>query len=95
MVGRTILAQRQMIFMKSEKLAGTETTSAAALPPEPIRLDDRPGQEADVHGAPLAFDIQSQIGRQLQAVYDEVLHEPVPDRFLKLLQDLDRKKGGV
>jgi hypothetical protein len=44
---------------------------------------------------PLASDLQSHIGRQLQAVYDEVLHEPVPDRFLKLLQELERKTGGV
>lgn len=45
--------------------------------------------------SPLAADLQSHIGRQLQAVYDEVLHEPVPDRFLKLLQELERKTGGV
>ena len=41
---------------------------------------------------PLAADVQSHIGRELQAIFDEVLHEPVPDRFLKLLQELDRKK---
>lgn len=37
--------------------------------------------------------LQEHIGRQLQALYDEVLQEPVPDRFLKLLTDLENKRG--
>jgi hypothetical protein len=38
-------------------------------------------------------DIQDHIGRQLRAVYNEVLDEPVPDRFLRLLADLESKRG--
>jgi hypothetical protein len=34
-------------------------------------------------------DISDQIGRQLQSVYNDVLAQPVPDRFLDLLKDLD------
>ena len=34
--------------------------------------------------------IQDQIGRQLRAAYDDVLKEPVPERFLTLLQQLDQ-----
>jgi hypothetical protein len=37
-------------------------------------------------------DLQVQIGRQLRAVYDEVVSEGVPDRFLRLLEELERKK---
>ncbi len=51
----------------------------------------------DTHSVPasggLESDLQAHIGRQLRAVYDEVVNEPVPDRFLKLLQELDRKQG--
>ena len=39
----------------------------------------------------LAPDIQVQIGRRLVAAYDHVLHQPVPDRFRLLLDELDRK----
>ena len=45
-------------------------------------------------GAILEADLQAHIGRQLRAVYDEVVNEAVPDRFLRLLEELDRKKSG-
>lgn len=41
--------------------------------------------------ASLSPDVQGQIGRRLVAAYDHVLHQPVPDRFRLLLDDLDRK----
>jgi Anti-sigma factor NepR len=37
-------------------------------------------------------ELQAFIGRQLQATYDEVLNEPVPDRFLELLRKLEQDK---
>jgi len=37
--------------------------------------------------------IQDHIGRQLRAVYDEVLNQPVPDRFKELMDKLDEKLG--
>jgi len=44
-------------------------------------------------GAILGADLQAHIGRQLRAVYDEVVGEAVPDRFLKLLEELERKQA--
>jgi Anti-sigma factor NepR len=44
-------------------------------------------------GATLEGDLQAHIGRQLRAVYEEVVNEAVPDRFLKLLEELERKKA--
>jgi len=41
----------------------------------------------------LEADLQAHIGRQLRAVYDEVVNEAVPDRFLQLLEELERKKS--
>lgn len=38
-------------------------------------------------------DIQSHIGRQLRAGYMDILNQPVPDRFLDLLAELDRKQN--
>ena len=34
------------------------------------------------------------IGRQLKALYEDVVAQPVPDRFLALLRDIDAKKDG-
>jgi hypothetical protein len=34
-------------------------------------------------------EISDQIGRQLRSVYNDVLAQPIPDRFLELLKDLD------
>jgi len=55
-----------------------ETISKAPPPPQDAILE---------------ADVQVQIGRQLRAVYDEVVGEGVPERFLRLLEDLERKKA--
>lgn len=34
-------------------------------------------------------EIADQIGRHLRSVYNDVLVQPVPDRFLELLKDFD------
>jgi hypothetical protein len=45
----------------------------------------------DVEGIyALAPHVQEQIGRRLSAAYDEVLRQPIPDRFLLLLDQLDQ-----
>ena len=38
-------------------------------------------------------EISDQIGRQLRSVYNDILVQPVPDRFLDLLKDLDGLPG--
>ncbi|MAP95636.1 MAG: hypothetical protein CMK07_11860 [Ponticaulis sp.] len=35
---------------------------------------------------------QKRIGNQLRRLYDNVATEPVPDDFLKLLEEADKKK---
>jgi hypothetical protein len=39
----------------------------------------------------LDADLQAVIGQQLRAVYHEILNEPVPDRFVQLLEQLATK----
>ncbi len=36
-------------------------------------------------------DSQKRIGDQLRAMYDELMQQPVPDRFRDLLDQLDKK----
>ncbi|MBB4041488.1 hypothetical protein GGR34_003165 [Microvirga flocculans] len=37
---------------------------------------------------------QKRIGDQLRAMYDELMQQPVPDRFKELLDQLEKKNGG-
>jgi hypothetical protein len=53
--------------------------------------DTNPSASDPTKGAILEADLQAHIGRQLRAVYDEVVSEAVPDRFLRLLEELERK----
>jgi hypothetical protein len=41
----------------------------------------------------LGRDVQSKIGQQLRAMYDGVVNEGVPDRFVEMLRQLDEQKG--
>lgn len=52
----------------------------------------KPGAPPSIQSG-LEPELQDHIGMQLRAVYNEVLNEPVPDRFLKLLAELERKQA--
>lgn len=55
------------------------TAKSEAAPPRPQgRIDPQ---------------LQEHIGHQLRSLYNEVVEEPIPDRFLKLLEELERKSG--
>jgi hypothetical protein len=38
----------------------------------------------------LSPNLQAHIGRHLRAAFDEIAREPIPDRLLQLLKDLER-----
>ncbi len=38
-------------------------------------------------------ELQAHIGRKLKASYDDILGQPVPDRFLELLKALEEREG--
>jgi len=42
--------------------------------------------------SPAKREAHAQIGRQLRSIYDDVLNQPIPDRFLDLLQKLEEDK---
>ncbi len=70
----------------------------------PTSTDQDPAtirSEADAKSQPLereeatrvaGVDVQAYIGRQLRAVYDDVANQPVPDRFLALMKQLEDVK---
>jgi Anti-sigma factor NepR len=43
----------------------------------------------------LNAEIQSRIGHQLRAMYDDVVRQGVPDRFADLIRKLDAPHGGA
>jgi hypothetical protein len=60
--------------------------------PEAATVDPTMDPGAD---ATLDPKLQDQIGRQLRAAFEEVVNQPVPDRFRQLLEELERKQGGA
>lgn len=65
---------------------------------QPPKATEAPGAKeectpAGPPGAATAFPIHEPIGRQLRAIFEEVTSQPVPDKFLKLLEQLERKSA--
>jgi hypothetical protein len=62
--------------------------------------DDKPGRPGPMQTeitqrkprGRLGRDVQSKIGQQLRAMYDDVVSAGVPDRFTEMLQQLDAQK---
>ena len=54
-----------------------------------IEADSTAPADGDREDA-LAPHVQEQIGRRLAAAYDEILRQPIPERFLRLLDQLDQ-----
>jgi hypothetical protein len=59
---------------------------------QPTRGEDPEGTPAP--GPSLQPQLQDHIGRQLRAVYDDILSQPVPDRFRELMEKLAEKTEG-
>ena len=50
------------------------------------------GRHSDT-GSQVGPRIQSEIGKQLRAIYDDVINEPVPAKFIELLEMLERSNS--
>ena len=62
--------------------------------------DNREGAQpehetAPASGGPTDLGSSSAIGKRLKAYYDDVASEPIPDRFLSLLDALDAVKSAA
>ena len=68
-----------------EQAASEQAVTAAAASASTAGADD--------HQPQLGPDLQAMIGHQLRAVYHEVLNEPVPERFVRLLEELAAKQA--
>ena len=64
--------------------------------------DVRPAEDTDVSRDPGSAgaerggsgpDVHAYIGRQLRAVYDDVAKQPIPERFIELMKQLESAGG--
>lgn len=70
---------------KNDPAEGRVETSSQGPPEWPLPRSSRRDHALDP-------TIQAHLGRRLKAVYDDVLRQPVPDRFVELLTQLDLPK---
>jgi hypothetical protein len=68
--------------------------TGAQLPRDPGEDTNSNGERMGDPVITLDESAQQMIGQQLKAVYDEIVQQPVPDQFLKLLDELERKERG-
>ncbi len=85
------------------KGASPDVDTARAQPAQPVATTrsaegDQAAKTVNASGGaegaelrPISADMQQFIGRQLRAVFDDVAKQPIPDRFLELMKQLDNK----
>jgi hypothetical protein len=54
-----------------------------------MRADNPAHSPLDSSGQ-LDLRVQTEIGKRLRAIYDDVINEPVPSKFMELLEKLER-----
>ena len=50
------------------------------------------GRDETPHDGGSSFPVHEHVGRHLKALFDEVTSQPVPDKFIELLEELERKQ---
>ena len=51
---------------------------------------DAEGRGEEAEAVNIDPRVQSEIGKQLRAIYDDIINEPVPAKFMELLEQLER-----
>jgi hypothetical protein len=72
---------------------GEATFLQSKKPPQKGRLEHPlPSHRYSTSHGMLDRSLQAQLGRQLRAIYSDVAEEPVPDRFIRLLEELEARE---
>jgi hypothetical protein len=71
------------------KVEMTEDNDSRGMTPGKKEARQRTGRTSSGRLEP---DVQKRIGAQLRAMYTDVVNEGVPDRFLELIQKLDKQE---
>jgi hypothetical protein len=62
-----------------------EPSGFSALPPPYTKLRSRPSARRTPSSDP-------EIGKKMRAMYEDLLKQPIPERFVELLEQLDRAR---
>jgi hypothetical protein len=75
---------------KAKGTMGKRDSDKAPDRDEPAGAANVPATDEAADGA---FAIQEHIGRQLRGIFEDVVAQPVPEKFRKLLDELARKQS--
>jgi uncharacterized protein YpiB (UPF0302 family) len=98
--GNFVMARPSDVWnIRANKSLDGAMSEREQLKPEDDKDLPVPPDNASPHPTPpsagevaLEPELQAFIGRQLLANFDDVLNEPVPDRFLELLRKLEQQQ---
>ena len=71
---------------REELIGGHEMTKSKSVE----SATSNPAEEATLNGAALDQKVLDTIGRALKAHYDDLVHAPLPQKFLDLLAQLEK-----
>lgn len=73
---------------------GAECKNAVVVSKKMKDCEAMVGADRDPPNGPKLEPVaQNALGRELRAMYDQIVSEPVPDRFIRLLEQLERAQG--
>jgi hypothetical protein len=80
---------------KDVKMSAGSGAMTATAPPDPKSKPEAAKSAAaeSQSNTRLEADLQAHLGRTLKAVYQVLVDEPVPEKFLKLLDELEREES--
>ena len=83
------------LAVSGEESVSTDAPKSSAILDDQDTLKDLLNANGDPGPEPtLPTHVATFLGEQLQAYYAQLLSDPVPDRFVELLQQLDGKRSG-
>jgi hypothetical protein len=85
---QSTVAEEKPVNDAADNCAATEYKSG--MKPQPPAK--APPQEQAPRPGMIERSLQAQLGRQLQVIFSDVAEEPVPDRFIKLLEELEARE---
>ncbi|MEL6372363.1 MAG: NepR family anti-sigma factor [Pseudomonadota bacterium] len=74
---------------RSANVTSNTRDNGGSIPPDPE------GEAAEQHNAALDDVLQGFIGERLRGIYDSVANEPVPDKLLDLLRQLEEAEDAA
>jgi Anti-sigma factor NepR len=78
---------------KDHAQASQHDTTDQSAPERPPTMDSqRPTHDRKPPRGMLDRSLQAQLGRQLRSIYSDIASEPVPERFVKLLEELEARE---